>query len=62
MDFILQRAKAAAGFFMAGLAPLIIGSIEKGSGFDVPASWELALTMFLTGLIVHQVPNKPAVK
>lgn len=61
MDFILERAKAAAGFFMAGLAPLLIHTVETATSFDIPATWEAAIVMFLTGLVVHQVPNKTAV-
>ena len=58
MNFILERAKAAMGFFMAGLAPLLIKTFEQASSFDIPATWEAAITMFLVGLVVHQVPNK----
>jgi hypothetical protein len=58
MDFILQRAKAAAAILAAGIGPLLIKAVETASGFDVPTSWELWLTALLTGLIVHQVPNK----
>ena len=58
MDWILQRAKAVAAIFVSGLAPLLISAVEKGTGFDIPSSWELAITAFLTGLVVHQVSNK----
>ena len=58
MEFLLQRAKAVFAVIVAGLAPLLIAAVETGTGFDVPVSWELALTALLTGLVVHQVPNK----
>lgn len=60
MDFLLQRAKAFAAAFATGLVPVFISAIEKASGFDIPGSWEAWLLIAVTGLVVHQVPNKTA--
>lgn len=58
MDFILQRAKAFVGAVGAGSVPVVIVAFEKSFGFDVPTSWEVWILTAVTGLIVHQVPNK----
>jgi hypothetical protein len=58
MDFILERAKAFAALLAVGLVPVIIKAAEAASSFDIPASWEAWLLAAVTGLIVHQVPNK----
>lgn len=58
MDWFLQRAKA----FAAVAAPLVTAAVLKGveaaSGFDIPNDWELSIISIVTGLTVHQVPNK----
>jgi hypothetical protein len=59
MDFILQRAKAFVAAIAVGIVPLLISSFEVATKFDVPASWEAWLLLTVTGLVVHQVPNKP---
>ena len=58
MDWILERAKAFVATLAAGIAPVIIAALEKSFGFDIPASWEFAIIAAITGLFVHQVPNK----
>jgi hypothetical protein len=60
MNFILERAKAFVAAFAVGLVPVIIKAFETASGFDIPASWEATLLVAVTGLLVHQVPNKDA--
>ena len=60
MDFILQRAKMFAGAFAAGIVPVAIKAFETASTFDIPATWEAAILVFVTGLFVHQTPNKTA--
>lgn len=60
MDWILQRAKAFAAALAVGIVPVIISAAEKASGFDIPASWEAWLLLAVTGLVVHQTPNKIA--
>ncbi len=58
MDFILQRAKAFAAVFATGMVPVLVKAVEQASGFDVPATWEAWILVTVTGLVVHQVPNK----
>lgn len=64
MDWFLQRAKAFAGAFAAGTVTVAIKSFETSFGFDVPSDIEAwiigGVTAVITGLVVHQVPNKPA--
>ncbi len=60
MDWILQRAKAFVAALSVGLVPVVIHATETASGFDIPASWETWLLLAVTGLVVHQTPNKPA--
>lgn len=64
MDWFLQRAKAFAGAFAAGAITVAIKSFETSFGFDVPSeleAWLIAgVTAIVTGVVVHQVPNKPA--
>lgn len=59
MDWFLQRAKA----FAAVAAPLATAAVLKGveaaTGFDIPNDWELSLISIVSGIVVHQVPNKP---
>lgn len=63
MALVLNRAKMIAAFFLSGLGTLIIQSIEKGGGFDVPSSWEVWINSGLVALAtawgVYQIPNKP---
>lgn len=59
MDWILQRAKAFASVLAVGIVPVLITAAESASGFDIPASWEAWLLALVTGLVVHQTPNKP---
>ncbi len=58
MDWILQRAKAFAATLAVGLVPVVIAAIEKATTFDIPTSWEAWALALVTGLVVHQVPNK----
>ena len=58
MTWILERAKAFVAVLAAGIAPVLIQATETATGFDIPATWELAFVAFVTGLVVHQVPNK----
>lgn len=62
MGIVLNRAKAIVAFFLTGLGTLLIQSLEKGGGFDVPASWEGWLNSALLALAVawgvYQTPNK----
>jgi hypothetical protein len=60
MDWILQRAKAFAAALAVGVVPVIISAAEKATGFDIPASWEAWVLLAVTGLVVHQTPNKTA--
>lgn len=60
LDWILQRAKAVMGFAIPAVTGAIIKSVEQGFGFDIPADVELGIIAFLTGLFVHQTPNKSA--
>lgn len=63
MGLVLNRAKAIVGFFLAGLGTLIIQSVERGGGLDVPSSWEVWINSGLVALAtawgVYQTPNKP---
>jgi Mn2+/Fe2+ NRAMP family transporter len=60
MNFILERAKAFVAAIAVGLVPVIIKAFETSSSFDIPPTWEAAIMVFVTGLLVHQVPNKAA--
>jgi hypothetical protein len=59
MDFILQRAKAAVAILAVGIIPLLLNALESTLGIAVPNEWKIGITSVLTGLIVHQTPNKP---
>lgn len=58
MDWFLQRLKA----FVAVATPLVTAALLKGveqaGGFDIPNDVELTIIAAVTGLVVHQVPNK----
>jgi hypothetical protein len=58
MDWVLQRLKAFAAVATPLIAAAILKGIEQASGFDIPNDWELSIISILTGLVVHQVPNK----
>lgn len=58
MDWFLQRAKAFVAALAVGIVPVLISALESASGFDIPSSWEGWLLLAVTGLVVHQVPNK----
>lgn len=58
MDFFLARLKAFVAIIVPGIATAVISGIEKASGFDIPASWELLILSAVTGIVVHQTPNK----
>ena len=60
MDWILQRAKAFVAALAVGIVPVIITAAETATGFDIPASWEAWILLAVTGLVVHQTPNKTA--
>lgn len=57
MDFLLQRAKAFVAVLMAGLVPVAIGAFESAVGVSIPPDWKITITAFVTGLVVHTVPN-----
>lgn len=60
MDWILQRAKAFMGLAVPAIAAALIKAFEQSTGFDVPTDWEVGIISIVTGLVVHQVPNKQA--
>ena len=60
MNFFLERLKAFGAAFAVAVVPALIGAAETASGFDIPASWEAWIMVAITGLVVHQVPNKSA--
>lgn len=57
-DFLLERLKAVAAIVTPMIGAAIIKGVEAGTGFDIPTDWELAFISFLTGIVVHQTPNK----
>lgn len=63
---ILNRMKAIVAFFLAGLGDLLIQSIEKGGGFNLPTTQEEWIRSGLLALAVaigvYQTPNKPLPK
>lgn len=59
-DWFLQRLKAFAAVVVPLLVAAIIKGVEQASGFDIPTEWELSIISVATGLVVHEVPNKPA--
>lgn len=62
-SLILNRMKAIVAFFLAGLGDLIIQSVEKGGGFNLPDTQEEWIRSGILGLAVaigvYQTPNKP---
>lgn len=58
MDFILHRMKAWMAALIPAVATAAITATEQSLGFDIPGEWEILVISFLTGLVVHQVPNK----
>lgn len=58
MDFVLSRLKAFAALAVPGITTAIMQAFEQSTGFDIPTSWELLVLSAVTGLVVHQVPNK----
>lgn len=68
VSMFLVRAKAVVAFFLTGLVTLIVQSLETGTGFDVPNTWEEWLRTLITSLVVavgvERMPNKtePEVK
>jgi hypothetical protein len=61
--YALNRAKAIVAFFLTGLVTLLIQSIEKGGGFNVPASVEEWLAGLAAAAIVaigvERTSNRP---
>lgn len=66
MNFILERLKAFAAAFAAGIVPPLVHAAVAAEvtsfGFPISSAWEATVSLFLIGLFVHTVPNKPAVK
>lgn len=60
MNFILERMKAWMAALIPAVATAAIKATEQSLGFDIPIEWEVMVIGFLTGLVVHQVPNKTA--
>jgi hypothetical protein len=58
MDWFLARMKAWMAIAVPALATTIMKSFEQAMGFDIPTEIEVIIVSFLTGLVVHQVPNK----
>lgn len=62
VSLFLTRAKAVVAFFLTGLVDLIVRSVESGSGFDIPNTWEEWMRTLITSLVVavgvERVPNK----
>ena len=57
-DFILSRMKAWMATLIPAVTLSIIKSAETAWGFDIPTEIEITIVGFMTGLVVHQVPNK----
>lgn len=60
MDWFLQRMKAWVAIAVPAISATVIKTVEQAMGFDIPGEIEVMIISFLTGLVVHQVPNKPA--
>jgi hypothetical protein len=58
MNFFMQRLKAFAAVVAPAIATALIKGAEAATGFDIPNDWELYIISFVTGLVVHQVPNR----
>jgi hypothetical protein len=58
MDWFLQRLKAFAAVVTPLIVAAIIKGVEQASGFDVPNDLEVTIIAAVTGLVVHQTPNK----
>jgi hypothetical protein len=62
LSLILGRAKAIIALFLTGLVTLIVQSVEQGSGFQIPDSWEAYVVSLVSALVVaigvERVPNK----
>jgi hypothetical protein len=62
-SLLLNRMKAVVAFFLAGLGDLVIQSVEKGGGINLPDSAEAWIRTGLLALMVavgvYQTPNKP---
>jgi hypothetical protein len=57
-NFILQRAKAVVAVGAPLVTGAVIKAIEQGIGIDIPNDIEVYIIAGVTGLFVHQVPNK----
>lgn len=58
LNFILSRMKAWMATLIPAVTISIMKSAETSFGFDIPAEIEIAIVSAVTGLVVHQVPNK----
>jgi hypothetical protein len=58
MDWFLARMKAWAAVAIPALTATIMKTFEQAMGFDIPTELEVIVISFVTGLVVHQVPNK----
>lgn len=57
-NWALQRAKAFMGAAAPAVTLAIIKAAEQSFGFDVPTEYEVLITGAVTGIFVHQTPNK----
>lgn len=58
--WFLERLKAFAAVVTPLIAAALLKGVEQSTGFDIPNDIELSVIAAATGLVVHQVPNKPA--
>lgn len=57
-NWILERMKAFAAVVTPLITAAVLKGIEAASGFDIPNDLELTIIAGVTGLVVHQTPNK----
>jgi hypothetical protein len=60
MNWFLERLKAFAAVVTPLITAAILKGVEQATGFDIPNDLELTIIAGVTGVVVHQTPNKPA--
>lgn len=60
MNWFLERLKAFAAVVTPLITAAVLKGVEQASGFDIPNDLEVTIIAAVTGLVVHQTPNKTA--
>jgi hypothetical protein len=48
---LASRFKVVAAVFLVGMVPVIVKSIEVGTGFDIPGGWESSASDWVVAIL-----------